>query len=88
MFVEGYWSISFFDVIVSTQNKKTKGFFMIRTALALLAILGTQSALAATVIHAGFLFDTREGEVLEKQSITVEDGRVVSVDDGFITLDG
>ena len=88
MFVEGYWSISFFVVIVSTQNKKTKGFFMIRTALALLAILGTQSTLAATVIHAGFLFDTREGEILEKQSITVEDGRVVSVDDGFITPDG
>ena len=61
---------------------------MIRTALALLAILGTQSALAATIIHAGFLFDTREGEVLEKQSITVENGRVVSVDDGFITLEG
>ena len=61
---------------------------MIRTTLALLATLGTQSALAATVIHAGFLFDTNEGELLEKQTITIEGGRVVSVDDGFLTPEG
>ena len=61
---------------------------MIRTTLALLAILGTQSALAATIIHAGFLFDTKEGELLEKQTITVEGGRVVSVDDGFLAPEG
>ncbi len=61
---------------------------MIRTTLTLLAILGTQSALAATVIHAGFLFDTKEGDLLEKQTITIEGGRVVSVDDGFLTPEG
>ena len=61
---------------------------MIRTTLALLATLGTQSALAATVIHAGFLFDTKEGDLLEKQTITIEGGRVVSVDDGFLTPEG
>ena len=58
---------------------------MIRTTLTLLAMLSTQSVLAATVIHAGFLFDTKEGDLLEKQTITIEDGRVVSVDDGFLT---
>ena len=61
---------------------------MFRTTLALLVVLGTQSALAATVIHAGFLFDTKEGDVLEKQTITIEGGRVVSIDDGFITPKG
>ena len=61
---------------------------MIRTALALLATLGTQSALAATVIHAGFLFDTKEGDLLEKQTITIDGGRVVSLDDGFLTPEG
>ena len=61
---------------------------MIRTTLALLATLGTQSALAATVIHAGFLFDTKEGELLEKQTITIEGGRVVSVNDGFLAPEG
>ena len=64
------------------------GFFMIRTTLALLVTLGTQSAIAATVIHAGFLFDTKEGELLEKQTITIEGGRVVSVNDGFLRPEG
>ena len=61
---------------------------MIRTTLALLVTLGTQSAIAATVIHAGFLFDTKEGELLEKQTITIEGGRVVSVNDGFLRPEG
>ena len=61
---------------------------MIRTTLAFLTMLGTQSALAVTVIHAGFLFDTKRGDLLERQTITIEGGRVVSVDDGFLTPEG
>ena len=53
---------------------------MIKATLALLAILSTQCALAATVIHAGFVFDTKKGDLLEKQTIIIENGRVVSVD--------
>ena len=61
---------------------------MIRTTLALIAILCAQSVLATTVIHAGFLFDTKEGDLLEKQTITIEGGRIVSVDDGFLMPEG
>lgn len=39
---------------------------------------------AATVIHAGHLFDTANGTVLEQQSIVIEEGRVMSVKPGFI----
>ena len=39
---------------------------------------------AATVIHAGHLFDTANGAVLEQQSIVIEEGRVTSVKPGFI----
>ena len=39
---------------------------------------------AATVIHAGHLFDTANGKVLEKQSIIIEAGRVTNVEPGFI----
>ena len=39
---------------------------------------------AATVIHAGHLFDTASGKVLEKQSIVIEAGRVTNVESGFI----
>ena len=39
---------------------------------------------AATVIHAGHLFDTANGTVLEQQSVVIEKGRVTSVKPGFI----
>ncbi len=39
---------------------------------------------AATVIHAGHLFDTASGKVREKQSIVIEAGRVTNVESGFI----
>ena len=61
---------------------------MVRFALTSLFILLSKSALATTIIHAGFLFDTQQGEILEEQSITIEEGRVVSVTDGFITPEG
>ena len=61
---------------------------MVRFALTSLFILLSKSTLATTVIHAGFLFDTQHGEILEEQSITIEEGRVVSVTDGFITPEG
>ena len=61
---------------------------MVRFALTSLFILLSQSTSATTVIHAGFLFDTQNGEILEQQSITIDEGRVVSVDDGFITPEG
>jgi imidazolonepropionase-like amidohydrolase len=61
---------------------------MVRFALTSLFILLSKSTLATTIIHAGFLFDTQHGEILEEQSITIEEGRVVSVTDGFITPEG
>ena len=61
---------------------------MLRYALTTLLTLCSQTAFAATVIHAGFLFDTKEGDLLEKQTITIEGGRVVSVDNGFLTPEG
>ena len=39
---------------------------------------------AATVIHAGHLFDTASGKVLENQSVVIEAGRVANVESGFI----
>ena len=39
---------------------------------------------AATVIHAGHLFDTASGKILEKQSVVIEAGRVTNVEPGFI----
>lgn len=43
---------------------------------------------AATIIHAGHLFDTASGQVLEKQSITIESGRVMGVEPGFVAGEG
>ncbi|MEL0153303.1 MAG: amidohydrolase family protein [Halieaceae bacterium] len=43
---------------------------------------------AATVIHAGHLFDTASGKVLEKQSIVIAAGRVTGVEPGFIGGEG
>ena len=43
---------------------------------------------AETVIHAGHLFDTASGQVLEKRSIVIEAGRVTRVEPGFISEEG
>lgn len=42
------------------------------------------TAFAVTVIHAGHLFDTASGKVLERQSITIESGRITGVEPGFV----
>ena len=52
----------------------------------LIALLVTHTASAATVIHAGFLFDTKRGEVAEQQTITIECGRILSVQKGFVDV--
>jgi imidazolonepropionase-like amidohydrolase len=54
--------------------------------LGLIALLVTHTASAATVIHAGFLFDTKRGEVAEQQTITIEGGRIFSVQKGFVDV--
>ena len=61
---------------------------MIRLILFLSTLLSAQLAAATTVIHAGFLFDTRKGTLLERQTVVIEEGRVVSVEEGFVTPDG
>ena len=57
-----------------------------RLMLGLIALLVTHTASAATVIHAGFLFDTKRGEVAEQQTITIEGGRILSVQKGFVDV--
>ena len=61
---------------------------MIRSILVLSTLLSAQLAAATTAIHAGFLFDTRKGTLLERQTVVIEEGRVVSVEEGFVTPDG
>ena len=39
---------------------------------------------AATVVHAGHLFDTASGKMLEKRSVVIEAGRITNVEPGFI----
>ena len=57
-----------------------------RLMLGLIALLVTHTASAATVIHAGFLFDTKRGEVAEQQTITIEGGLILSVQKGFVDV--
>jgi len=59
---------------------------MMRLMLGLIALLVTHTASAATVIHAGFLFDTKRGEVAEQQTITIEGGRILSVQKGLVDV--
>ena len=39
---------------------------------------------AATVIHAGHLFDTANGRLLERRSVIIDSGRVIAVEPGFV----
>ena len=48
------------------------------------AFMSASLVSAATVIHAGHLFDTASGKVLEKQSVVIEAGQVTNVESGFI----
>ena len=45
-------------------------------------------ASAATVVHAGHLFDTASGKMLEKRSVVIEAGRITNVEAGFIGGEG
>ena len=50
-------------------------------------ILCSQSVSAQTVIHAGRLINGRDGEVQEKMSILIEDGKIKEVQPGFVEAD-
>lgn len=53
-------------------------------ALALAAASAAQDDLGpTTVLHAGKLFDSKTGEIAEKQTITVQGGVIQSVEDGY-----
>ena len=52
--------------------------------LALVFLLLSTTAFAESyVIHAGAMFDSVSGNVLEEQSIHVADGKIISVEDGY-----
>ncbi len=51
--------------------------------LAVLAGLGAGTAQAATVVHAGWLFDANSARLLERRSVIIEDGKVTSTASGF-----
>lgn len=55
----------------------------------LITVLWLASAVASaeTVIHAGLLFDARDGSVREAVSIVVNEDRVVAVENGYIEAD-
>jgi imidazolonepropionase-like amidohydrolase len=59
----------------------------VRVLVLLLAIVHIQQAAvlsAKTVIHAGKLIDGRDGKVQQRKSLTVVDGKITSIDDGYI----
>ena len=43
-----------------------------------------QTGQAATVVHAGWLFEADSGQLLEKQSVVIDDGKVVRRAAGFL----
>ena len=56
--------------------------------LALLLAIATPVGARDVVIHAGGVFDGREGKVQPHRSILIHDDRIVAVEDGFVTLPG
>jgi len=54
-----------------------------RRILVVLLLIGGQAAADQTLIHAGRLIDVVEAEVLEAQTIVIEDDRVVAVTPGY-----
>ena len=56
-------------------------------SLLTLAVL-SPLAFSKTIIHAGNLVDTASGEVLEAQSVIVEDDRITGVVSGYLEEDG
>lgn len=61
---------------------------MLKRSLFICGIFVAPFTSAATIIHAGHLFDTESGKLLEKQSVIIESGRVTSVEPGFIESQG
>ena len=59
---------------------------MLRATLLLICLAST-SANAATVIHAGQLFDAQSGKVSLERSIVIDDERVTSIEDGYVDGD-
>jgi len=60
---------------------------MMRILLITVLWLASAVASAETVIHAGLLFDARDGSVREAVSIVVNEDRVVAVENGYIEAD-
>lgn len=58
---------------------------MMKTFISLFTflMLALPSMAQQTFIHAGYLFDGKTGEITQNKTIVVEDGRIVSVRDGF-----
>lgn len=52
---------------------------------ALFCVLSATAASAETIIHAGWLFDANTAQLLERQSVVIDDGKVVRRARGFIT---
>ena len=58
-------------------------FRLLCTLCTLCTALTAQSVFATTLIHAGFVFDTKAGQVLTNRTITVDEGRIVSIEAGY-----
>ena len=52
--------------------------------LSVVGVTGAPIVSAATVIHAGHLFDTANGRLLERRSVIIDSGRVIAVEPGFV----
>ena len=61
---------------------------MFRLLCTLCTALTAHSVFATTLIHAGFVFDTKAGLVLTNRTITVDEGRIVSIEAGYSQAPG
>ena len=52
--------------------------------LSVVGVTGAPIVSAATVIHAGHLFDTANGRLLERRSVIIDSGRVIAVEPDFV----
>jgi len=60
-----------------------RNFLVVATLLVLLPTI----VVAQTVIHAGKLINGQDGKVYNEMSIVVEDGKIKSVEDGYVDPD-
>ena len=58
-----------------------------RIMLVLIGLTTWIGASAETVIHAGYLFDSRNGTVVEAQTIVIEGDQIVAVEEGYREAD-